>query len=397
MREARKLQPLHTLAMYRCISGILCAALTCSSAGCGLKKIDQTTIPAATVETTAPPATEAPTEQPTEPPVPVDYTLCFAGDVCYEDGGYTTNYWKNCGEDAEKCFDAVMMEHMQNADVFFLNNEFQFTERGTRTPGKEFTFRSNPENVHLLNDLGTDLVSLANNHSFDYGEEGLLDTFDTLNKAGIPYVGAGRDIEEASSTYYYDLDGMRTAFISSTRVELRELTRGAAENQPGVFRTVDEEQVNFLYSKIREARENADYVIVYIHWGDEFTTAVDAFQTVTGNALIEAGADAVIGDHPHVLQGIRFHQGKPILYSLGNYWFRACSGDTALAELHITGTKGNYRTELKLVPAVLANAQVRYISDAGSQKAFYDRMVRMSFGISIDENGIVTEAEETEN
>lgn len=388
---------------HRIAAVLICAAaISGVMTGCtGMRSIKQETAMEAgntaeiQTENSAVITTEAATEEETEPttePVYFDYTLSFAGDVCYEDGGYTTRYWENCGKDTSQCFDSVMMEHMQNADVFFLNNEFQFSRGGSPTYGKEFTFRSDPDNVQLLKDIGADLVSLANNHAYDYGEEALLDTFDTLDNAGIPYVGAGRNLEEASSTYYYELEGFKVAYVSSTRVELYELTKGATETDPGVFRTVDEDQVNFLFEKVKEAKENADFVIVYIHWGDEFVTAIDAFQTKTGDALVEAGADVVMGDHPHCLQGIKYHNGKPILYSLGNYWFRACSGDTMLAELHIKGTRDNFETELQLVPAVLSGAQVNYISDSYEQEAFYQRMIDMSFGIDIDENGVVTDA-----
>lgn len=394
----------NNVLFHRASAAFICFAIFSSTAvGCaGKRSIEQ---PAAgnlenvvsSVDETTPSLeaaseTEENTTEATEP-VNFDYTLCFAGDICFEDGGYTTSYWENCGKDTSQCFDETMMEHMQNADIFFLNNEFQFTSRGTPTYGKEFTFRSDPENVQFLKDIGTDLVSLANNHAYDYGEEGLLDTFDTLDNAGIPYVGAGKNIDEASSTYYYELNGLRVAYVSSTRVELFELTKGATETEPGVFRTVDEEQVNFLYDKVREAKENADFVVVYIHWGDEFVTYIDEFQTNTGAALIDAGADVVMGDHPHCLQGIDYHNGKPILYSLGNYWFRACTGDTTLAELHLTGTRDNINTELKLVPAYLGNAQVSYISDPYEQEAYYQRMIDMSYGISIDENGVVTDSD----
>ena len=387
---------------HRIADVLICAAAIAGvMTGCtGMRSIEQETAidaenAAAVLPEETENAAEAVTEETTEPaaePVYFDYTLSFAGDICYEDGGYTTSYWESCGRDTSMCFDSVMMEHMQNADVFFINNEFQFTSGGTPTYGKEFTFRSDPANVQLLKDIGTDLVSLANNHAYDYGEEGLLDTFDTLDKAGIPYVGAGRDIDEASSTYYYELDGFKIAYVSSTRVELYELTKGATETEPGVFRTVDGDQVDFLYEKVREAKENADFVVVYIHWGDEFVTYIDEFQTNTGDALIEAGADVVMGDHPHCLQGIKYHNGKPILYSLGNYWFRACSGDTMLAELHIKGTRDDFETELQLVPAVLANYQVNHIGDEYERAAFYQRMIDMSFGIDIDENGVVTDA-----
>lgn len=388
---------------HRIAAVLICAAAIAGvMTGCkGMRSIEQQTAiesgnsSVIKTEDSSENTTETATEEATEPatePVYFDYTLSFAGDICYEDGGYTTSYWENCGKDTSMCFDSVMMEHMQNADVFFLNNEFQFSRGGSPTFGKEYTFRSDPDNVQLLKDIGADLVSLANNHAYDYGEEALLDTFDTLDNAGIAYVGAGRNLEEASSTYYYELDGFKVAYVSSTRVELYELTKGATETEPGVFRTVDEDQVNFLYDKVKEAKENADFVVVYIHWGDEFVTYIDEFQTNTGDALIDAGADVVMGDHPHCLQGIKYHNGKPILYSLGNYWFRACSGDTMLAELHIKGTRDNFETELQLVPAVLANCQVNYIENEYEQAAFYQRMIDMSFGINIDENGVVTDA-----
>lgn len=388
---------------HRIAAVLICAAAIAGvMTGCkGMRSIEQQTAiesgnsSVIKTEDSSENTTETATEEATEPatePVYFDYTLSFAGDICYEDGGYTTSYWENCGKDTSMCFDSVMMEHMQNADVFFLNNEFQFSRGGSPTFGKEYTFRSDPDNVQLLKDIGADLVSLANNHAYDYGEEALLDTFDTLDNAGIAYVGAGRNLEEASSTYYYELDGFKVAYVSSTRVELYELTKGATETDPGVFRTVDEDQVNFLYDKVKEAKENADFVVVYIHWGDEFVTYIDEFQTNTGDALIDAGADVVMGDHPHCLQGIKYHNGKPILYSLGNYWFRACSGDTMLAELHIKGTRDNFETELQLVPAVLANCQVNYIENEYEQAAFYQRMIDMSFGINIDENGVVTDA-----
>lgn len=320
------------------------------------------------------------------------YTLCFAGDISIADDARTTQYWKNCGCDITQCIDPVMMDHMQSADICFVNNEFQYSRRGTALPGKNFTFRGDPANVSVLSELGVDIVSLANNHTYDFGKEALLDTLDTLKGAGIPYVGAGKNLEEASSIYYYELDGFTVAFVSGTRVEWTEETKGATDTEPGVFRTVDP---SLLYARVKEASANADYVVAYMHWGIESVTYQEDYQLETGKALIASGADAVIGDHTHCLQGIDFYDGKPILYSLGNYWFNGTTKDTMLAELHISGTAENYTVQLQLIPAQQTNCQVVYIEDVSAQNTFYRNMESLShdYGISIDENGFVTDTD----
>ncbi|MDO4155351.1 MAG: CapA family protein [Oscillospiraceae bacterium] len=376
------------------------AAMVCSSLlfiGCltGCQNVQQTVSTAEqshveTAVTTALVQTTITETTTTEPLPPFDYTICFSGDICIEDNAYTTQYWKSCGEDITQCMDETMIDHMRSADICFINNEFPYSTRGSATVGKDYTYRADPANVKVLPELGVDIVSLANNHAYDYGEDALLDTLDTLQTAGIPYVGAGKDLEEASSIYYYELNGFTVAFLSGTRVEWEELTKGATENEPGVFRTVDP---TLLYERVKEADQHADYVVVYMHWGIEGVTYLEEYQLETGNGLIDAGADAVIGDHTHCLQGIDFYQDKPIVYSLGNYWFNGKTMDTMLAELHITGTAEDYDVQLQLVPAVQSNCQVTYIEDPSAQDTFYRNMEAMSYGISIDENGVVTDTD----
>ena len=100
-----------------------------------------------------------------------------------------------------------------------VNNEFPYTDRGTPTPGKKFTFRAKPEYASYLTDMGTDVVSLANNHAYDYGEVSLTDSIDTLNRIGMPFVGAGRNLEEAVKPVYFIANDKRIAFISATQIE----------------------------------------------------------------------------------------------------------------------------------------------------------------------------------
>ncbi|MCR4647074.1 MAG: CapA family protein [Oscillospiraceae bacterium] len=335
-------------------------------------------------------ATETPTEPTTEPEIPFDYMFCFTGDISVADGARTTNRWVAHGRDTSSCFDETIMEHMQKADICFADNEFPYTTRGSATVGKDYTYRADPANVQLMLDLGVDIVSIANNHTYDYGPDGVLDTLETLDNAGIARVGAGKNLAEASETKFFDLDGLRVAFLSGTRVEWVELTKGATETEPGVFRTVDPE---LLYQRVREARERADVVIVYIHWGIEGVDYLEEYQQTVGKGLVDAGADAVVGDHTHCLQGIEFYKDKPIIYSLGNFWFNAKTQRSVLAEIHVTGTRSDHELRLQYLPAMQSDCTISYISDPGQQSQYYRYLESISDGIQFDEDGYVTPKE----
>ena len=129
-------------------------------------------------------------------------TFSFAGDILLDDSYAMMDRYKKRGSVLEDTFSPILLEKMRNADVFMLNNEFTFTGRGTPTEGKKFTFRAKPENVQMLLDLGVDVVSVANNHIYDYGEISLLDTLDTLESVNISYAGAGRNLEHAMKPVY---------------------------------------------------------------------------------------------------------------------------------------------------------------------------------------------------
>lgn len=210
-------------------------------------------------------------------------TFTFAGDILFDENYATGAAARQSGILSR--FDAGVLELMQGADVFTVNNEFCYSLGGSPLPDKTYTLRARPDTAEWLHEMGADLVTLANNHVFDYGETGLLDTLSTLQDADIPYIGAGKNMEEASSAVYFDLgpdgavlagkspDGlprdegntkMRIALISTTQVEQFDNpdTRGATDTLPGVFRCWDPSR---LYDEVKTARENADFVIVCIH------------------------------------------------------------------------------------------------------------------------------------
>ena len=337
--------------------------------------------PEAVTETTTIPPT-------TEPEIQFDYTICFTGDISAADGARTTSRWITHDRDTSSCFDETIMQHMQNADICFANNEFPYSTRGSVTPGKEYTYRADPQNVQLMLDLGVDIVSLANNHMYDYGPDALLDTLDTLDNARILHIGAGKDLEDASRTEFMELDGLKIAFLNGSRVEWAEQTKGATADSPGVFRTVDPA---LLYQRVEEAKQEADLVIVYMHWGIESVEYLEDYQKEVGKGLVDHGADAVISDHTHCLQGIEFYRNAPIVYSLGNFWFNGKTQRTALAELHVQGTRSDYSLQLQYLPAMQDGCTVYCITDPAAQSSYFRYLESISPNCVFDEEGNCTD------
>ena len=275
-----------------------------------------------------------------------DFTLCFGGDISLDEKAVTTAKLDASEGDISKCISPELIEIMQAADVMCLNNEFTYSTNGAPLEGKMYTFRANPERVSVLNDLGVDIVQLNNNHVYDYGKQALLDTFDTLKGAGIDYFGAGHNLEEAMSPVYYTLDDKVVAFVGASRAEKYKMTPQATEEKPGILRCYDTE---LFLQAIEEADANADFVIAVVHWGTEYSYDLEEVQLTTGKEYLDAGADAIIGGHSHCLQGMEFYDGKPIIYSLGNYWFNEKTLDSMLIELHFSGNDEEQNLEVRLM------------------------------------------------
>ena len=219
-------------------------------------------------------------------------TFAFAGDILLDDEYAMMFHYRTRGSDINDTFSADLLERMRSADVFMLNNEFPFSTRGTPTEGKTFTFRANPANIDMYELLGVDIVSLANNHAYDYGEDALLDTFTTLENAGIPYVGAGRNIEEARKPVYFIANGMKIAVVSATQIERNAVpdTKEATATNAGVLRCMDP---TALLEVIAEAEANSDFVILYIHWGTESQAETDWLQDKQAPVYAQAGVDQI--------------------------------------------------------------------------------------------------------
>lgn len=313
-------------------------------------------------------------------------TFTFAGDILFDPAYAIFATYRQRGSRIEECISEDLLEEMRSADVMMVNNEFPYTDRGEPTPDKTYTFRAPTEAVSVLFDMGVDIVSIANNHTFDYGEISMLDTLDTLEQAGMPYVGAGRNLEEAIRPIYYLAGDMKIAVISATQIERNDYpdTRGATEDSAGVFRCF---QPDLLVETIERAKEECDFVILYIHWGTESTDQLDWSQTYQAPLYVEAGADIIIGDHPHCLQEIGYIDGVPIIYSLGNFWFNSRTLDSCIVKLTLNeeGIES-----LQFVPCLQSGCSVSLLH--GDERA---RVIAYMQGLSstahIDEEGYVTD------
>lgn len=313
-------------------------------------------------------------------------TLTFGGDILFDANYSIMTAVKQSGGDITVGFSQDILMEMREADIFMLNNEFTYTERGKPTEGKQFTFRARPETAEYLKTLGVDVVSLANNHAYDYGEISLLDTLDTLEGQGIPYVGAGKNLEEAVKPVTFLVNDLKISIVSATQIERLDNpdTKGATENSPGVFRCWNPEK---LYQVIEETKQDSDFVVVYIHWGTEGTPDLDWGQTTQVTKIAQAGADLIIGDHPHCLQELGYVQGVPVAYSVGNFWFNSKTQDTCLIKAEISG---NGLEKLQFIPAVQENCRTRLA--LGTEKERILQYMRdISGGVEIDGEGVVRE------
>lgn len=313
-----------------------------------------------------------------------DVTFLFAGDVLLDSSYAIMANFTARGSSVEDTFTSGLLEAMQGADVFMINNEFPFSDRGTPTEGKEYTFRAKPDSVSVLIEMGVDLVSLANNHAYDYGNDALLDTFDTLSSAGIPYVGAGENIDEAKQPVYVIANGIKIAVVSATQIERisNPDTKEATATSAGVLRCLDP---TALLEVIAEAKENSDFVILFIHWGTESQEAIDWYQEEQSLVYAQAGVDLIIGAHPHCLQKIDVVEGVPVVYSLGNFWFNSRAQDTGAVRVVI----GNDGIEsLQFLPCRQEDCRTSLLSGEDAQELL-EYMQSISPNVEIDGEGYV--------
>ncbi|MBL8474188.1 MAG: CapA family protein [Rhodocyclaceae bacterium] len=235
-------------------------------------------------------------------------TLAFAGDIMLDEG---VGQLIAAGGDPLAHFAAVL----QGADYRIGNLECPIARSGTAIENKIYTFRADPRVLETLRGR-FDALAVANNHSGDYGKDAFVETLQHLNAAGIASFGGGADLRAAHAPLWIARNGLRVAVLGYDEYKPRSFEAGA--RHPGVAWSEDSQVVQ----DIRDARRaGADVVITFMHWGWEREPEPSARQRELARRMIDAGAAAVVGGHPHVTQGAEHYRGRPIIYSLGNFVF----------------------------------------------------------------------------
>ena len=275
-------------------------------------------------------------------------TLSFVGDVSLADNWFIAPKYDERGG-INGVLSSDILKLMKDSDLMVANSEFTVSNRGSKLPNKLYTFRAKPERLSIYSEMGVDMVTLANNHVYDYGDEAFLDMLDSFDEYKIPHIGAGHNISEAKKPYYFIINGYKFAFVSATRAEKYIMTPGATEDSLGVFRCYDPTQ---LINTIKELRLENDYVIPIVHFGKEDSHELEDEQVSSARSYIDAGADVVVGHHAHTLQGIEIYNDKPIIYNLGNFLFNDLVVDTAVFQIKLNE---NGEMEYYMIPAIQKN------------------------------------------
>ncbi|MCD9021896.1 CapA family protein [Cohnella sp. NL03-T5] len=312
-----------------------------------------------------------------EPNKPID--VVFAGDTMMD--GSVKRAIQRKGPDFP--FRNVKSE-VSKADLAIANLETSVTNASRKDNVQLFNFKSDAASLAGIKHAGFDLVSVANNHVLDYRQPGLFDTFRNLNSYGIPYVGAGKNEQEAYSA--------RTFLVNGNVIKIAAFSRFlpsgnwfARNDHAGVAEAYETSR---MMQAIRREQVGADYLIVYIHWGVEKNNRPEAWQRAMARQMIDAGADAIVGSHPHVLQGFEIYKGKPIAYSIGNFLFpdyvRNRKAETGL--LHLKLAQGQIR--MSFSPYYILNNQI--VKRGGNyDKSQLKYLEKLSYGVKIRNREIV--------
>lgn len=264
---------------------------------------------------------------------------------------------------------ANMGDILKSADITFANLESQLVDLNgeTQSPTNEYRFAGPPEGAMTLRDAGIDIVSVANNHMWDYGQDGLQETLDSLSAQEVLYVGASVESDKRFEPKVLEVKGKKIAFLAMT-----ELLNGYENVGADQFIAFNDSKK--LIETIQSIKDNVDWVIVSLHTGTEYAPKPSSGTVKLAHDLIDAGADAILGHHPHVPQQIEVYNNKPIFYSLGNFafWqpFTFWTQNSFLAKLKLTVP---HEVDYEIVP-IKAGWQPELLTDSQAIETLMERI-----------------------
>ena len=237
----------------------------------------------------------------------VSNDIFLGGDILIEEE--MLNYMEDYGYDYPiKGIEPILRGH----DIVFANLETPIGDKGIPAKGKPYIFMINEDYAAPIKKLHLNIVSIANNHIMDYGESGLFSTMDWLNDNKIAFTGAGKDLNEARTPVIINSRGIEFVFLAYN--ERPPAYFAATKKSPGAAPA----RLSIIEEDVKLYKKPTNIVMVSIHWGIEQTLYPQAYQVEMAHKIIDAGADCIIGHHPHWIQGIEIYKQKPVFYSLGN-------------------------------------------------------------------------------
>lgn len=276
-------------------------------------------------------------------------TIKAVGDICFTGGR-----GQSLGKPSTLL--SKVAPTLRASDIAFGNLETSLSKRGTKWP-KTFTFRGPVSAGPALGKAGFDVVSLANNHALDYGRAAFSDTLTAVRNGGVIAVGGGRNRTQAWEPKIITRKGQKIAFLAFSEISPGEFA--ATSSRSGTAYT---QSISSITRAVKAAHKKADYVVVSMHWGVEKKYDANARQKSEAHALIRAGADVVLGHHPHRIQGVEYYRGKLIAYSLSNFVFSpASTGSTDTYILSLTLNNGKVE-KASARPVIIASGQPRIVS-----------------------------------
>lgn len=305
---------------------------------------------------------------PPEPePEPRSFTMIAVGDVMLD-----RSVWARIQSGGPQSILEKVRDDLRSADITFANLECPLATSGPHAPA-DCIFRADPRAVEVLLDGGIDVVAVANNHSLDAGSSGLMETLDNLDRAGVAYCGAARERERSWEPCRFEVQGVMLGFVACTDLSF----------QHGSWCKVDAQLTEFA-GRLRAAKKQCELLVVSIHWGNEYQSVPTGRQRDVARAAVEAGADLVIGHHPHTLQGVGEHLGAPILYSAGNFVFDQREGERMESAIfHLTWTEGG-GWHIRMVPVWIPRSRCGPIYPEESRAAkIIERLSTLSANLGV--------------
>jgi poly-gamma-glutamate capsule biosynthesis protein CapA/YwtB (metallophosphatase superfamily) len=337
----------------------------------------------------AKPNPEAPAKTSAAPTKPADTSggtirISWVGDIVMEVP------WRQQAVPPKSLFDGVR-EHLKTADLVIGNLETPLTDWAEQTPnkdkalveaGKDVILRvTAPDAAQTLSDAGIKVVGLANNHVMDFTEHGLLDTLERLRKAGVSYAGAGENLAEAEGALILKVKGKRIGILSFSDVVPRY--SWAEANHPGIATAKEADRV---VGAVSRTRPKVDILIMVFHWGTQFLQEPIPRQVFLAQEAQRAGADLVLGAHPHVLQGVGCVGRAPVVYSAGNFVFPTMSAPTRRTAIFEFEFSGDQPISVRLVPAVIDEHGAPQLVSGEARVDILDEMTKLSKPLGLQFN-----------